>query len=1036
MNITIRIKLFLLVTIPVLTMLYFAGSSSFEKATLAKEMVKLQSMIELSVKMGEAVHELQKERGMSALFLSSKGTKFVSELPMQRLETDKKIEITQVAIKAYDVSGNQDDLASMLNATQEYLAELNAKRSSISTLNMSGSDSAAYYTKMIASLLDVATKISTLSSNSDISRRSTAYANLLQYKERTGIERALLSTIFGSGKLTPETQAKFTATTTAQHVYANLFLTYAPNDQKSFYQEKVSGKSVDEVARMERMVTENKLVVGTSIVGNLASENRLVAKQGGSEKISVEYQPVVEPKRISLGIEPEYWFKTSTEKINLIKEVEQKVSGDLLIETSNLRSNAWNMLFFSIALAVLSILVASILAFYITRNLIRQLGGEPDEINDAATRIAAGNLDFKVLVKSNDKNSVMAAMRVMQTEIKLLVTDAIMLSQAAQEGQLNTRADATKLKGDYRKVIDGVNATLNAVITPLNVTAEYVDRISKGDIPSKITDTYNGDFNTIKNNLNACIDAVSNMVAEANSLERATTEGRLSTRADISKYQGDFRKIIEGVNKTLDAVISPLNVAAAYVDNLSKGIIPTEITTSYSGDFNIIKNNLNACGRSIEALVADGNLLAKAAAEGALSIRADASKHLGEYRKVVEGLNATLDAVVTPLNMAAECVERISTGDIPADITGQYNGDFNTIKSNLNTCFSAIKNLVVDINMLSEAAHEGRITKRADITKHQGDFRKIVEGVNATLETILAPIIAIKEAVETINTAAGEISSGNNDLSSRTEQQASTLEETAASMEELASTVKNNADNAQQANQLSLTASAIAVKGGEVVAEVVATMSAINQSAKKIEDIISVIDGIAFQTNILALNAAVEAARAGEQGRGFAVVASEVRNLAHRSATAAKEIKELITDSVSKTAEGTKQVENAGHTMEEVVISVKRVADIIGEITAASVEQSQGINQVNGAVTTMDEATQQNAALVEQAAAAAMSLVDQANALTDVVSIFKLDSSAAVTLRDKARLMPMARLATPKAKTKETSLKLSTSGADADWEEF
>ena len=241
------------------------------------------------------------------------------------------------------------------------------------------------------------------------------------------------------------------------------------------------------------------------------------------------------------------------------------------------------------------------------------------------------------------------------------------------------------------------------------------------------------------------------------------------------------------------------------------------------------------------------------------------------------------------------------------------------------------------------------------------------------------------------NAASSQIASGNLDLSARTETQASSLEETAAPMEELTSTVKQNADNARQANQLVVSASSHAVKGGEVVGQVVQTMGAITESSRKIADIIGVIDGIAFQTNILALNAAVEAARAGEQGRGFAVVATEVRNLAQRSAAAAKEIKDLIVDSGSKVEAGSKLVDSAGATMQDIVVSVQRVADLMGEIASASQEQSQGIAQVNATVTQMDDATQQNAALVEEAAAAAQSLQDQAGRLAQVVSVFKLE---------------------------------------------
>ncbi|MEJ7688536.1 MAG: methyl-accepting chemotaxis protein [Variovorax sp.] len=300
----------------------------------------------------------------------------------------------------------------------------------------------------------------------------------------------------------------------------------------------------------------------------------------------------------------------------------------------------------------------------------------------------------------------------------------------------------------------------------------------------------------------------------------------------------------------------------------------------------------------------------------------------------------------------------------------------------------------------------GEPTQAADITRRiaEGDLAVPIELKKADQSSLLHAIKGMRDALakvvgevrsgtDTIATASGQIAAGNHDLSSRTEEQASSLQQTAASMEELTSTVKQNADNARQANQLAVSASEVAVRGGSVVNQVVDTMGSINASSRKIVDIIGVIDGIAFQTNILALNAAVEAARAGEQGRGFAVVASEVRNLAQRSAAAAKEIKTLIGDSVDKVEEGSKQVAEAGKTMNEIVDSVRRVTDIMGEITAASQEQTSGIEQINHAITQMDQVTQQNAALVEEASAAAQSLQEQAGSLVQAVSVFRLDDS-------------------------------------------
>ena len=299
----------------------------------------------------------------------------------------------------------------------------------------------------------------------------------------------------------------------------------------------------------------------------------------------------------------------------------------------------------------------------------------------------------------------------------------------------------------------------------------------------------------------------------------------------------------------------------------------------------------------------------------------------------------------------------------------------------------------------------GDLTQRIEVQSNDetGRLMGALKNMNDSLEKI---VFEVRNGTETIATASGQIAAGNQDLSSRTEQQASSLEETASSMEELTSTVKQNADNARQANQLAASASEVASRGGAVVAQVVDTMHAINDSSRKIVDIISVIDGIAFQTNILALNAAVEAARAGEQGRGFAVVAGEVRNLAQRSAAAAKEIKALIDDSVEKVHTGADLVNHAGETMQEIVESVKRVTDIMAEIAAASSEQTAGIEQINLAIAQMDQATQQNASLVEQAAAASEAMQEQAGNLSHLVGVFKLSGSRAVTVASAPQTAP------------------------------
>ncbi len=385
--------------------------------------------------------------------------------------------------------------------------------------------------------------------------------------------------------------------------------------------------------------------------------------------------------------------------------------------------------------------------------------------------------------------------------------------------------------------------------------------------------------------------------------------------------------------------------------------------------------------KQMDALNNIENLVADAVA-GKLANRIDTTEYDGFIEKLCNGINKLMDTVVEPVNEANRVMQALSSGDLTQVIEGNF----------------------------------------------EGDFDKLCVAINGSVETLQGMVAQIREAADTINTAASEISHGNTDLSQRTEEQASSLQETASSMEELTSTVKQNANNARQANQLASSARDQAEKGGNVVTRAVEAMFEINNSSKKIADIIGVIDEIAFQTNLLALNAAVEAARAGEQGRGFAVVATEVRNLAQRSADAAKEIKSLIKDSVEKVESGTQLVDESGNTLSQIVKSVKQVSDIVAEIAAASQEQSAGIEEVNKAIAQMDEVTQQNAALVEEAAAASESMDEQSRNLVKIMDFFTLSKDGVDKPEPQVEQQKIVKTSSNKVAVAES--------LEDEWEEF
>jgi methyl-accepting chemotaxis protein len=533
--------------------------------------------------------------------------------------------------------------------------------------------------------------------------------------------------------------------------------------------------------------------------------------------------------------------------------------------------------------------------------------------------------------------------------------------------------------------------------------AEAVHKISAGDLSATLA-VKPGDTTSLLYSLKTMQDSLRSIVAEIkNIVEEAAVRGSFSTKMNMNGKAGYTKELSELLNQLSDITGTAMDDVTRVATALAAGDLSQKITKDYPGVFGQTKNGVNNTVDALTKIVGEIKAIVEdAAVRGSFSTKMDLNGKAGYTKELSDLLNQLSNVTETGIADVVRVANALAKGDLTQTISKEYAGSFNDMKA----------------------------------------------GVNGTVSNLKELVGQIKDATDTINTASKEIASGNADLSQRTEEQASSLEETASSMEELTSTVKQNAENAKQANQLAIGASDVAGKGGAVVSQVVVTMDSINESSRKIVDIISVIDGIAFQTNILALNAAVEAARAGEQGRGFAVVAGEVRNLAQRSAAAAKEIKTLIGDSVEKVEGGSKLVAQAGSTMEEIVTSIKRVTDIMSEITAASVEQSQGIEQVNLAITQMDEVTQQNAALVEEAAAAAEALEEQAQNLSVSVGTFKVDDkgSAAAVRRAPApaahaparKPAPAIARSGPHKGTAVAAPKPQAKGADADgeWEEF
>ncbi|MFP4037243.1 MAG: methyl-accepting chemotaxis protein [Desulfobacteraceae bacterium] len=540
---------------------------------------------------------------------------------------------------------------------------------------------------------------------------------------------------------------------------------------------------------------------------------------------------------------------------------------------------------------------------------------------DTIAKLSANEIPIRCTgkpLKSQDGELIGGLEYMIDIQKEMQITSGIIeLSEAIGRGKLDTRADVDKFEGNYARIVQGVNETLDAVISPMNMVAEYVDRIAKGDIPEEITDEYKGDFNEIKNNVNLLIANLTAIFKEMNGLIQDVSDGKLDTRGEREKYQGDWADLVGRVNSLIDTFVAPMNMVAEYVDRIAKGDIPEEITDEYKGDFNEIKKNLNM--------------------------------------------------LIDSMNKVVHVAQGISQGNLKVDVQKRSEGD---------ELMAALKNLVVaerSIAELSKELGQGNLDVKV---KKRSDQDELMEGLQDMVKALSTIVQDIQAAAEQVATGSQEISSSAEEMSQGATEQSSSVEEVSSSMEEMNSTVAQNADNAKQTASMAEKAASDAKQGGESVAETV-------QAMKSIAEKIGIIEEIARQTNMLALNAAIEAARAGEHGKGFAVVAAEVRKLAERSQTAAKEISGLSGTSVEV-------AEQAGKLIEEIVPGIQKTAELVQEINASSAEQADGIQQVTKAVQQLDQVIQQNATATEEMSSTSEELAGQADQLKNAVAFFKL----------------------------------------------
>jgi methyl-accepting chemotaxis protein len=591
------------------------------------------------------------------------------------------------------------------------------------------------------------------------------------------------------------------------------------------------------------------------------------------------------------------------------------------------------------------------------------------EGNRILAQISSGKIDELIAqTYKGDHEKMKVAVNNVATVVQSLQKELVRLTEASKEGQLSDRGKPEQFQGAYAEIVRGVNQMLDAILLPIGEGNRILAQISSGKIDELIAQNYKGDHEKMKVAVNNVATVVQSLQKELVRLTEASKEGQLSDRGKPEQFQGAYAEIVRGVNQMLDAILLPIGEGNRILAQISSGKIDELITQNYKGDHEKMKVAVNNVATVVQSLHNELSRLTEAARAGQLSERGRSDQFKGAYADIVRGVNAILDAVIAPLNVAARYVDQISKGDIPPQITDTYHGDFNTIKNNLNA-------LIVAMNEVTTAAEEIANGDLTVVVRERSAQDKLMQALSAMVAGLTRIVGDIRSIAGEVAAASQSISTASVEVSKGASAQAASAEEASSSMEEMVSNIKQNADSAQQTDKIANKSAIDAQESGKSVLEAVSAM-------REIASKISIIEEIARQTNLLALNAAIEAARAGEHGKGFAVVAAEVRKLAERSQKAAGEINQLSGTTL-------KVSERAGEMLAKLVPDIQKTAELVQEITAASKEQDTGAEQINQALQQLEKVIQQNASASEEMASTTEELTSQSDQLVSSLAFFR-----------------------------------------------